>query len=803
MRFLKKANYRDIIGNVDGSQFHYYEDLTAKYKEFELFINEIDLKDLLDDKEECLTKLLRVLKKNGAVISAVHCPESKFKTCNESESELSENYLSLCEVLQDSESKEILKKVLKLADKISQEQSENENQEYENIDVDEEEESNRNTSNKTKKQIIVILHEGCEKGCIDSNLEDKIGCNLNTNDIAGIIGSFVNDLKIKSYIQIALENITPFYSKVNDKMEKGGNCGWKPENQKSKKDFFEKINKELKDKNIQFSACIDFCHIMVSSKIMEENKSKCEVVEEYFNRIDYVDYIVLFHVSNYSEDLSHGQLFSFENEEDKKVVELIRKLCNQYASRAFITFEMADGMDIEKAALNYEHIMFYFSNKHLFGKFSELLEAEKNKELKDFFDDLFVIYTYDKKSVFEITNALWRVKKIILENTFDKDKEERLFGVDFDKTKVNLTLVRLKAYVYYTRFCNLGNYLAENHYSGNKCIWNNNNDAAEDFGLAMKYFIFNDRIHQCIYTGIQYKFLIDLLPKKETFFRFNDGIKITNDLSLNEENVFKEVVNKIPAHISGTSIYNGNSDFFSVGKNFSQCLFKYFDSNHDDWTVRIYNNMAINYVDYNEKRYSIQAFTQLALLDKSFIINGMKIDLSLDISRFASGRDGKATDTLEGFLKCCGSDLGFIKENVASISDEEILFTNLHLQEHSCSYTLNKYEGLILKKICLGMIGKKADKLPNELKFEEIKEENESFDKELKELENVVNVINSNENHKIWKIVETVKENLVKSKNTQQGLEELNTYSSSQNDKINYEGFSKYIHFKRGEKVNE
>ena len=108
MRFLKKANYRDIIGNVDGSQFHYYEDLTAKYKEFELFINEIDLKDLLDDKEECLTKLLRVLKKNGSVISAVHCPESKFKTCNESESELSENYLSLCEVLQDSESKEIL-----------------------------------------------------------------------------------------------------------------------------------------------------------------------------------------------------------------------------------------------------------------------------------------------------------------------------------------------------------------------------------------------------------------------------------------------------------------------------------------------------------------------------------------------------------------------------------------------------------------------------------------------------------------------------------------------------------------------
>ena len=98
-----------------------------------------------------------------------------------------------------------------------------------------------------------------------------------------------------------------------------------------------------------------------------------------------------------------------------------------------------------------------------------------------------------------------------------KNTEERLFSVDFDKTNVDLSLVRLKAYVYYARFCNLGNFLAENYYSGDKCIWDNNENIAEDFGLAMKYFIFNDQIHQCVYTGIQYKFLVDFLPKRNVF----------------------------------------------------------------------------------------------------------------------------------------------------------------------------------------------------------------------------------------------------------------------------------------------
>ena len=683
MRFIKKASYKDIIGDVGESQFHFYENLSTKYKEFELFLTEKDLNELLNERK--FEHLMWTLKKNGAVITAIHCPESKFRTCNESDSIISSNYLSLCEVMRDSNSQEVLKKLLQLADKIYQVQYDDNMQ----VDYGEDEEIENGRKKKNNNHMIVILHEGCERGCINRTTFEEMECDIDDEKIATDIKTLIKNLEIKSSIQIAIENVTPFYSTANTEIKIGYNCGWNVNNQKSKKKFFEEINNKLKDTSVQIGSCIDFCHIMVSSRILKEDKSKVDAIEEYLNNIDYSEYVFLFHVSNFGEDLSHGKLFSFENEEDRKTIEKIRVICNKLAPKAPITFEMADGTDIEKASLNYEHTMFYFSNKHLFGKLGEFLNYEVNKEIKDFFEDLFIIYSYDKKNVFEITNALWRVKQIILKNTSTNQKrEERLFGVDFDKTKVNLSLVRLKAYVYYTRFCNWGNYLAENYYSGNNCIWNKEDDIVKDFGLAMKYFIFNDRIHQCIYTGIQYKLLIDFLPKKESFVRFNDGIENVNEMKIESENFFKDVVSKIPGHISGSSINQGRADFYSVGKNFVQCLFKYFDSNHADWSVKIYENIPINYVAYQGKRYSIPAFAQLVLTNNDFIIKDAKVDLSLDISRFSSGRDGKNTDTLLGFIKYFDEKLDFVRENVASIADEEILFTNLSDLQSNESYHL-------------------------------------------------------------------------------------------------------------------
>lgn len=828
MRFLKKASYQDIIGKTVEHRFHYYENLSSKYKEFELFLNMSDLKKLLDDDSE-FNKLIDILKKNGAVISAIHCPESCFKTCNEGEGESSSNYLSLCEVVNHDKSKELFEKVITLANKISVNQSESNDADNE----DDEDENEYKSSPKYEKEIIVILHEGCTKGCVINAVEVANDCKLDAKNIAGIISSLVNEMDKSTIIKIALENITPFYS-TKSTIENGRNCGWNHENQKSKKDFFEEINNKLKEegiKNIAFGACVDFCHIMVSPKIMQNEIMQNEIMQkqirksdalnEYFNGIDYSEYIYLFHVSNYGEDLSHGTLFSFENEEDKEALETIKNLCNQYAPRAPITFEMADGTDREKAILNYEHIMFYFSNKHLFGKFGELLSEDVNKDLKKFFDDLFVIYTYDKKAVYEITNSLWRVKKFILKNTYAKNTEERLFGVDFDKTNVDLSLVRLKAYVYYARFCNLGNFLAENYYSGDKCIWDNNENIAEDFGLAMKYFIFNDQIHQCVYTGIQYKFLVDFLPKKETFFRFNDGITTVSKMKI-EDNPFREVVNdgvvsKIPGHVSGNSISiikdGKKADFYSCGKNFVQCLFKYFDSSKEDWSLRIYENMPINYVDYNGKRYSIQAFTQLVLTNAEFVFKDKEsiIDLSLDISRFASGRDGNGTDSLEGFIKYFGNNQGLTKETVASTSDEEILFTKL--PDTPSNYQLDWLDGVNLKIMCLAMVGKK-DKLPNQLKFIDGIDKNKlqrmiadlqdpqikKIDDLEKKIENINNVIKNEKSEKsaVGEIFSKVKENVTNSEMAREKIEALEPYENT-TDKKRYNDFKNYISFnKRG-----
>lgn len=785
MRFLKKVSYKDIIREKDRNQFHYYENVADKYKEFELYLTRADLNFILTDLNSKQGKLIPSLKNHGAVIKAIHCPESWFITCNEKNGEKSSNYLSLCEVINNTEkSRDLFKNVLKIADIICQGQYQENNQIYEN--EDEMDESDSTPNDRDDKQIIVILHEGCEFGCIK---DDNVDCNKkkdNADSWANKCIDMIKDLQITSNIQIAIENITPFYSYSDAELDKGANCGWKAENQIFKKAFFEKINKELKDKKIQFGACIDFCHIMVSDKILGRKNAKSESINKYFESIDYQKYIYLFHVSNCGEDFSHGQLFDLDREEDKKALETIRNYCNKYKNVP-ITFEMADGEDVEKASLNYEHIMFYLSNKHLFGNFNDLLENECNKKLKEFFDDLFIVYTYSKRNVFEITNAMYRVKQFILNNTNTSkmDKKERIFGIEFDKSEVDLSLVRLKAYIYYTRFCNLGNFLADNYYSGDQCIWDEKEKTviAEDFGLAMKYFMFNDKVHQCTYTGIRYKFLIDFLPKRENFVRFNDGIKSIRKLKIDPDidNIFKLVIGKIPKHVSGTSISEeGEADFYSVGKNFGQCLFKYFNSKYD-WSLQLYENQPINYVDYNGRRYSIQAFTQKIL--QGTLEDTQDIELSLDISRFSAGRDGTRPDSLQGFLKIFEAG-DFIKENVGSIKDGEILFTKLPEYSNENVYTLNKYQGVILKKIFLDEKWLKGEKDKHcTLEYKEDGEQSQPQDDIVQNMQEAVRETNDRDNP-IWEILDKIKEQYKPSGISRETLEALNQYAEIIDTKI-------------------
>lgn len=242
MRFLKKVSYKDIIGKKDGNQFHYYDNVADKYKEFELYLTQNDLDDLLQH-ENTLNMLTTNLKDHGAVIKAIHCPESWSITCNEKDGEKSSNYLSLCEVINDTEnSRELFKNVLKIADMICQGQYQENNQISEN--EDEMDESDSISNDRDDKQIIVILHEGCKIGCIrddngDCN-EKKDNADSWANKCIDMIKDLIKDLQITSNIQIAIENITPFYSYSDAEMDKGANCGWKVENQIFKKVFLRK-----------------------------------------------------------------------------------------------------------------------------------------------------------------------------------------------------------------------------------------------------------------------------------------------------------------------------------------------------------------------------------------------------------------------------------------------------------------------------------------------------------------------------------------------------------------------------------
>jgi hypothetical protein len=210
--------------------------------------------------------------------------------------------------------------------------------------------------------------------------------------------------------------------------------------------------------------------------------------------------------------------------------------------------------------------------------------------------------------------------------------------------------------------------------------------------------------------------------------------------------------------------------------------------------------MAINYVDYMGVRYSIQAFTQLALSNTEFVKEGKKVDLSLDISRFASGRDEKPdkkpdkkpdTDCLEGFLKYISENSvnSFIKENVASISDGEILFTKLpDLPDDKfpkCSLT--KVEGMILKKIFLEGIQREKRQCYCELKLDDKRSD---FQDEVEKIKSVINGI-KNKDHKIWKILKDAGFDKMSqmSEMSCNNLKKLNQYDGNKND----QGNNKYV----------
>ncbi|OSA99128.1 UNVERIFIED_ORG: hypothetical protein B2H98_02495 [Clostridium botulinum] len=644
MRFLKKMSIEDIL-NIKNKQLEHY-------KEIELFTNSDDFKNgEIDTRVE---EIINRLDKYKARITAVHSPESRLKTICDDEKFKSSNYLSLCEVLFDKESFELFKKVLDFIEKIQSKQLKK-NQ----IQRHEEHECNENSK---EKKIILIMHVGCQIGC-NCNSEWK-DCKLADNERGDIMMAnekdsykeFFDIVKEKK-IAIAFENITPFLNEKSKHFPKGKNCGYSDENIKAATT----CNNMSGTK--QFGVCVDFCHLIATEKIL----NKKDYLKDYFGCFDNenMSLIQIFHLSNYSSSGEHGAQFI----ENTDLLEKIRGLCLKYAANAPITLEVAEGYDLYKARNNFDKMVYDWSRMDNV----EPLKSWFDKDISKFFEDLFVIYSTEVENTFEIAQNAAYVKQFVFDNTFVEG--EKLFSFSEKADNIDITLFRVQAYVYFTRFCNLARYLVKKYNEIDISITTEKNCTEwkkRDFNLAIRYYMFNDEIHEVEFTGLAFHMNMDWFMRKDTIFRFNDGWYEDRFTDLGERDAMKCIMKNALVHINGR-----NSGFSSWGKNFGQCMVKYYriPKHKEDWSLMILKDTLINFIVYDNELYSLQAFRQIKFdMDDEFYDKICK--LSIDLSVFRKGRDGENdASSLNGLMKVM-TGYEIKKETCASITDEEVLIIN-------------------------------------------------------------------------------------------------------------------------------
>ena len=687
---LKKASIEDILNeqrDIDGygSGFRYVD----HYKEYELYLTKQSLDNYMDRTEEIKT----ILKNHNCVVRTVHCPESCFKTAIDRES--STNYLSLCEAVYDEESFSMLCETLEFAVKIQM----------------------------TDIPIIVILHAGSIKGCekkekakIKAEIEDD---EADIKDFIQKLNSEVKNLK-EGKVRIAIENVTPFYPGLNSHVKPAQNAGWGEEyiNAMAALRTFNRIWSELKgddqidddqdEKQNLFGLCIDFCHLMADHKYYSDNDIRffntkiidfrCYVTLFFKkldeNRIDYE--ILLFHFSNLGDNGEHGEHFQEGNTIDHERLNVIRE---EWQKRPGIpaTLEMKGG-EYQKVSSDYfDKTMLDLSRMHdgddEFGKILNT-DHEKKKEnsLFTFFNNMFKLYALPTSNYVELMGCLFSIKKYVFDHTPKSfEPKDVLFGFSYNEDDMDMASIRVQAYVFYTRFCNLGKYLADvyrkaGEFRGymvrNKYIDDDKGKIIYDYKLdfidSMHYFMFCDTKYKlCAYSGVGYSFNVDFLPKKVRLYRFNDGIKKLDDRR--DDRNFGTIIKTIRDHINGTTIDNGKGYLYSLGKNFYTCLCKYCDCTKYKRQLRIHHDYPINYIRVGKKGMTIPKYLYDYELQKSSEnAYSEGINYNLDVSSFKTGRDGEGTDTLDGFIRSIvDDDTGIEKTKCGSIDDGEVVCTEL------------------------------------------------------------------------------------------------------------------------------
>jgi len=668
LRFIKKAS----IDNIS--------ELADIHKEFELYT------DREDFTEENLNKIKKVYDENGAIITAIHCPVSKYKTKLDDEKVLSTNYMSWCEILGDKNEEEFFLSICKFADNIANIYNVQNN--YNLSEKDNENDSKYVSKDKNKEKIakvIIILHTGCIIGCCE-NTEFK--CPYATTNVKDIfetvsfsLDNFLcSELQKFNNIEIVFENITPFY----DGKEIGKNSGYGYENLI----LAEKLNKVLeilnsqqkklinKDSNKMFGAVIDFCHIFATHKLLEAKNDKLDYFKNYINGIseEKRKLIRLCHLSKYDiTDNLHGSIFT-DTVEDQNIINEIRDWSIRYLMNIPITLEVADSDDAKRGNENFFKLMLNWSKLHI------MLKYNIDSELYKFFENLYEFYSLqiNMKNKDNAIKIACDIRDFILEESI---LENKLFNFNCEKQDLDVYLLQVQSYIYYMRYCNLALDLKK-IYKGQEEV---------NISTVLKHYMFSDELDEIRFDGLGSYYKIYWIKSNENLYRCYDGC--TGGRTT--ETDFKEVIKNCFSHIAGG--FN-TTQFLSFGKTFGRTMIKYFDPTEygkiDDiaYNIMIIKKAPINCFFVNDtdnvKEITLQEYQK----SKKGYTN-----FSIDFSDFYNDRgdSNKEASLKELYEKVYGNGTKWHDSSIGSIYDKEVILCNAN-NTTIIRYYLNALEFIIM-----------------------------------------------------------------------------------------------------------
>ena len=577
MRFIKKASFDNL------------SELSELYKEFEMHTNRDDFTQT--KAIENLEIIKEIYEKNGAVVTAIHCPSSKYKTSLDKKVELSSNYMSWCEIIEDRDEYELFVSICKFTEEMAKiynitndksESLENNNTENEENEEDEENEENEgNQSLKDKAKIIVILHTGCVIGCGDVN--DNFSCSYNAIEYKKSFECMektnLEDLgtEIKRFenLKIVFENITPFYNG-----EIRNNSGYGNENF-----FLASALNQVYQINI-FGVVVDFCHIFATYKLLEIKADKIEYFKNYANAIsdEQKKLIYLFHLSKYEETNNiHGGIFT-DSKEDQNIMVSIRDWCLKNSRNTPITLEVMDSQDVVEGSNNFFKVMLEWSKLHI------LIKDKVEDELYQFFESLYKLYSlqFNKKTKHMITDIACKVRQIILEKSKMGNK---LFGFDNEKQNLDIHLIQVQAYIYYMRYCNLAIDLLEKYEDKSKV----------NSTSVLSHYIFNDNLEEIRFDGLGSYYKINWIKSNTNLYRCFDGCTGGR----NKEKEFSKIIQKCFEHISGSF---SETQYLSFSKSFGRVMSKYYNPQTSKYNIEIIDNSPINCILVEDKWITLQEY---------------------------------------------------------------------------------------------------------------------------------------------------------------------------------------------------